>query len=55
MDAEYYNETIAGGRCSFWTSDKAMEPKNERIYLWGKKWDLHHQPAKDCSIIQRGL
>ena len=22
----YFNETVAGGGCSFWTSDKKMEP-----------------------------
>lgn len=22
----YFNEAVVGGRCSFWTSDKKMEP-----------------------------
>ena len=38
----YYNETAFGSRRTVRAPNKKMESKNETVYLYGKKRDIHH-------------
>jgi hypothetical protein len=36
------DQEAVGSRRSFWASNEAMEPKDEKIYFWTEERDLYH-------------
>ena len=37
-----FDERIAGGWCSLWPPDQALESKNEGVYFWRAQRNLYH-------------
>jgi hypothetical protein len=45
------NEDVAGIGGSLRSSDEQVEPKDEDLYIRGKKWHIHHRSSTDGADV----